>query len=123
MDSWSIDAYDDLFQRRLKKYAKKHTTETVAALNNLDTCHKALNEGVKPAQLQAGFIHREPRGVIAVDQRCGKSHLHQMRLYFYPCQDTHTVHLITMGDKGTQKRRDVPDCEKFVSNLKKRAEK
>ena len=122
MDRWSVGA-SDLFQKRLERYKKKHCREALAALNNLDTCHTTLNEGIKPAQLQAGFIHREPRGVIAVDQKGGGTHLHQTRLYFYPCQETLTLYLITIGDKSTQKKRDVPDCKDFVSNLKKRAAK
>jgi transcriptional regulator with XRE-family HTH domain len=44
-----------------------------AALDNLDTFHKALVNGARLQDARFGFIHAEPLGVLAVDQKGGWS--------------------------------------------------
>ena len=79
---------------------------------------QALKAGVKPEHIQAGFIHREPHGVVAIDQKGAKGRPRQTRLYIYADEPRQTIHLITIGDKNSQKR-DIADCRKFISNLRK----
>jgi hypothetical protein len=87
-------------------------------LNNLDTYVGALNLGARPSLFQAGFLHREPKGVIAIDQRGPKGSLRESRLYVYTHEERHTVYLITIGDKNTQKT-DIRDCRRFVDAIRK----
>ncbi len=120
------------YEIRCKKYNKKHPNEAQAAFNNLHTIHNALNGGIKPSQLKAGFIHTEPNGIIALDQTGAQGNPKQIRLYIYPDEnnlityldkdnkpdDSKVIYLITIGDKHSQ-QKDIIDCKKFVEDLKK----
>ena len=114
MDPWSLET-TDTYERRYKEYEKKHPNELVAVTNNLDTYFKTLNQCGHPLQVKAGFIHDEPDGIKAIDQKGGgqKVKLQQTRLYIYPHHDTRTVHLLTMGDKASQ-RADIRFCRACV---------
>ncbi|NCD35272.1 MAG: hypothetical protein EOL87_17910, partial [Spartobacteria bacterium] len=68
MSEWVL-VESSVFASRFKRYQKNHGNETKAVLNNLDTFFNALQAGGKTSQIQAGFIHREPQGVIAIDQK------------------------------------------------------
>lgn len=114
---WELQATEE-YGRRLKQFAKKHRRELAAALDNLDTYHRTLQAGVKPLQVKFGFMHPEPLGVVAVDQKGGGKGLRETRLYVYPDAETETLHLITLGDKGTQER-DIALCREFVLGLRK----
>lgn len=107
----------DIFARRLRRYQKRHPDETLAVLDNLDTFMRALNSGVRPTQIQAGFVHREPRGVIAIDQSGALRKLRETRLYIYPSELEDTVYVITIGDKDSQ-HADLQDCRKFLDRLR-----
>ena len=122
MSTWTLEP-SPVFGSKTKQYKKKHPVETVAVLSNLDTYKKALDSGVKPAFIQAGFIHQEPKGVVAIDQKgIPKEKLkgkpRQTRLYIYAYELDQVIHLITIGDKKTQKQ-DIEDCKKFVDRLRK----
>jgi hypothetical protein len=117
MSDWNIEP-TDLFKRRFKKYKKKNPNETEAVLNNLDTFMRSLNNGDKP---QAGFIHREANGVLAIDQQGAKGSLKQTRLYIYAYKIENTVFQITIGDKNSQKS-DISDCRDFIKKLRKESE-
>lgn len=117
MTEWVLEE-SLIFASRFKRYQKKHPNETAAVLNNLDTFVRTLQSGVKPAMIRAGFIHREPQGVIAIDQKGMKGSPRQTRFYIYADDVDLTVYLVTIGDKNTQKR-DVADCRRFVTTLRK----
>lgn len=112
---WEIETTDP-YERRLKRYLKKLPRETVAVLDNLDTYVAALKAGSKPAQIQYGFLHREPGGVVAIDQKRGGTGLKETRLYAYAWIDEEVVFLITLGDKKTQSD-DIQECVNFVKRL------
>ena len=118
MPEWLLEE-SEFFAGRFKRYQRRHPAATAAALNNLDTYLKTLNAGVKPPLIQAGFIHREPQGVVAIDQRGAKGRPRQTRLYMYAVAMERVLYLITIGDKDSQKR-DLADCRKFVNSLRKR---
>jgi hypothetical protein len=107
------------FIRRQKRWPDKYRRELRNMLDNLDTYLRALREGAKPLQIKFGFVHPEPSGAIAVDQRGEGKGLKQTRLYAYAEQETSTLHGITLGDKGTQ-RKDVQQCKEFIEQLRKR---
>ena len=80
---------------------------------------RALDSGLHPSQIHAHYCrHKEGNGVIAVDDTGLKGRSHVTRLYFFPDTETVTIHLITIGDKNTQKRRDIPVCQKFIRNFR-----
>ena len=117
INEWGL-VESPLFAGRFRRYQKKHGVETKAVLNNLDTLLKALQAGVKPSLIQAGFIHREPQGVIAIDQKGATGKPRQTRLYIYAVEIESRLHLITIGDKNSQKR-DIDDCRKYVNAIRK----
>jgi hypothetical protein len=84
--------------------------------DNLDTLMNALNQGAKLEQTKFGFMHYEPRGIIAIDQKRGGGGLKETRLYTYPAKTTQIMHVITIGDKSTQKADIRYSCE-FVDSL------
>ena len=78
-----------------------------------------LPEGAEcgaPAELKFGFIHPEPYGALAIDQKGGGSGLKQTRLYTYPQKSEEILHLIIVGDKSSQKS-DIEFCSQFVKRL------
>ena len=119
MSSWKIEP-SGIFERKLNQYRKKHPNETKNALLNLDRYKDALDAGTKPAQIQGGFIHSEPHGVVAVDQRGArkgsKGTPRQTRLYIYAYVQEEVLYLITIGDKKSQ-TQDLKDCEEFINSL------
>lgn len=106
------------YERRHKRYAKDHPRELQAVLDNLDTYFRSLEAGINPLQIKHGFMHSEPLGVVAIDQKGGGKNLAQTRLYVYPDSDTETLHVITLGDKRSQKH-DIDACRSFVNDLRK----
>ena len=117
---WTLQ-YTDEYVKRLKKYEKRHRLALYAALNNLDTYHVALNCNVKPQDIKAGFIHPEPSGTLAIDQKGAKGKPRQLRIYIYPCEVEKVLHVITIGDKNTQKA-DIATCTAFANAVRKSLE-
>lgn len=109
------------YDRRVKRYRKDHPRELDAVLANLETYIDSLNAGVKPLQVKHGFMHHEPLGVVAIDQKGGKGKLAQTRLYVYADLTTEVLHLLTLGDKTTQKP-DIQSCREYVRDLQQQAE-
>jgi hypothetical protein len=114
---WKLAPTDE-YQRRHKRYVKDNPRELQAVLDNLDTYFKSLEAGVKPLQISHGFMHNEPLGVVAIDQKGGGKSLAQTRLYVYPEPETETLFVITLGDKRSQKA-DIATCRDFVTELRK----
>jgi putative component of toxin-antitoxin plasmid stabilization module len=104
------------YEKRAGRWPKKHQREWAAVHNNLRAYLKALSSGAKVEQTRYGFMHFEPRGVIAIDQKRGGVGLKETRLYVYVNKPLEIIHLITIGDKSTQKTDIQYACE-FVSRL------
>jgi hypothetical protein len=115
---WKLILTDE-YERRHKRYEKDHPRELQAVLDNLDTYFKSLEAGIKPLQIRHGFMHNEPLGVVAIDQKGGGKSLAQTRLYVYPDTEAEVLFVITLGDKCSQKN-DLETCRSFVSNLRKK---
>jgi hypothetical protein len=113
---WKLQPMEE-YGRRHKRYEKDHPRELQAVLDNLDTYFRSLEAGVKPLQIKHGFMHHEPLGVVAIDQKGGGKNLAQTRLYVYPEPETETLHVIALGDKRSQKA-DLGTCRAFVSELR-----
>ena len=89
-------------------------------LDNLDTVFKALCSGAPVQNVSCfGFVHDEPKGIKAIDQKGAGAGVKQTRLYTFPDNTTNTVHLIIVGDKNSQKA-DIKYASDFVDNLGER---
>lgn len=105
------------YEKKASKWPKKHRRELAAVHANLDTFLQSLRAGGKVQQLWFGFLHAEPSGVKAIDQKGGGSGLKQTRLYVYADEATQIIHLITLGGKDSQDN-DVRTCTDFVDSLR-----
>jgi hypothetical protein len=114
---WSLEPTTQWNKDR-KWYEKKHPDELAAVLENLDRYHQQLNLAPNPRVVQAGYLHPEPCGVVAVDQKGHGSNLQQTRLYTFADPETKTLHLITIGDKRSQSE-DIKLSKAFAKDLQK----
>lgn len=114
---WKVEPTDE-FERRLRQFEKKRPRELAAVLENLQRYQDALNDGGRLETIKFGFIHHEPKGVKAIDQKGGGNKLKQTRLYTYAYVKGQTLYLITLGDKKSQPT-DIQQCNRFVDGLKK----
>lgn len=117
--AWTLQE-SDIYGARFKRFMKKNKDVVRLILNNLDTYFETLNQGVHPQQIRAGFIHPEPGGVKAIDQKGSRKGIggtpKEGRLYVFPQEQTCILHLITIGDKDSQKA-DLADCRNFMDDL------
>ena len=90
------------YLRDLRWYAKKRPAELAAVLRNLDRTMTLLANSPHARTIQAGFLHPEPHGMVAIDQRGGAGRLQETRLYCYAHNGSRTVHLLGIGDKSSQ---------------------
>lgn len=115
---WTLNPLPE-FPKRADRFRKKWEHEISNVLTNLKTLVTALNLGTHPEQLkQLGFVHSEPMGILAVDQK-GKgkgAKLKPFRLYVFPDERTKILHLLTLGDKDTQSA-DIKNCQSIVEKL------
>jgi len=101
---WTLDIHNDVEKRR-KKIEKKWSHELRNVLDNLDTLLKSVAHGVRSEQLkQLGFVHSEPQGVLAIDQKGpGKgTKMKQLRLYVVVDEEDEIVYARVLGDKSSQ---------------------
>ncbi len=117
MSDWVLKE-SAIYAGKFKRYHKKNRQATLATLQNLNKYFGALQSGLLPGQLKAGYIHNEPQGVVAIDESGSPGRLRATRLYIYVVVTSTTVHLITIGDKDSQ-QRDLLDCRKFMATLKR----
>ena len=67
---WELEP-TNLFVKLEGWYGKKRPAELAAVLRNLDRYVDLLNAASHARTVQAGFLHGEPSGVVAVDQKGG----------------------------------------------------
>lgn len=102
------------FERDRFHYEKKHPRELEACLRNPLTRYlPMLNTAPNPRAIHAGFLHPEPGGVAAVDQKSGGANLRETRLYTFAEESTRTLHLLLLGDKSTP-RRDLAHVRQWL---------
>lgn len=116
---WELLPSDE-FTRKQRRWPKKYRRELAAVLRNLNTVHQSLVAGATVESVRAfGFVHAEPRGVLALDQSGGGAGLKQVRLYVYPHETARTLYVLTIGDKASRSRKDIPFCTQFVDDLRR----
>ena len=111
----------DAYERDAKRYDKKHPRELAAVHENLRQYFESLQSGIHPMQVKAGYLHPEPQGVVAIDQKGRGKSLAETRLYVFPDVDSETLFLIALGDKRSQKD-DIQTCRVFMNELSKQKE-
>lgn len=112
---WQIEPSSQ-WPRDQKWYEKKRPREFSAVLHNLQRYLDQLNATANAKIVQAGYLHSEPNGVIAIDQKGGGVGLQETRLYTFADSNTKILHLITVGDKQSQ-TKDIKFSSDFVKNL------
>lgn len=115
MKPWRIETTTQ-FEVARRWYEKKRPAELAAVLNNLGRYFSLLNNAINAACVQAGYLHHEPQGIVALDQKGGKPNLQETRFYLYPHQRTQVVYLITIGNKSEQ-HDDILLAKRFVDSL------
>jgi hypothetical protein len=114
---WALQYAED-FKPRWNRFLKKHGDEAKAMAKNLDKYFRSLAAGTHPMQINGGFIHSEPKGIKALDQRgCSNPNPTQTRLYVFPEIERELLHVITVGTK-TDQNGDIKTAEAYVSRLK-----
>lgn len=108
-----------MYRRRFREFEKKHPAELQAMLANLEDLRILLDSGIKPALIRTAFLHREPMGVMAIDQKGTRGSKKQTRLYVYIVESDSLIYLITIGHKRTQSA-DIQFCKEFVGSLRRR---
>ena len=83
----------------------------------MDIYVQSLQAGALPLVRAFGFIHSEPMGVIAIDQKGGGKSLAQTRLYVFPDVKTSVLYVVSLGDKRSQ-RADIQFCREFVGSVR-----
>lgn len=117
MNIWMISSTNQ-YDTNYKKYSKKHQKELIALLNNLDTFWALLKQGIPLIQIRFGWLHPEPKGVLAITEKGGHGKsLKASRLYVFPDEINHILYLITIGDKNSQKA-DIKLCDTFIKEIR-----
>ncbi len=104
------------WQKDVKYYEKKHPNELAAVLRNLKRYIALLEVAPNPRAVQAGFLHPESMGIVAVDQKGGGGNLQETRLYTYAGQAKDLLYLITIGNKNEQSV-DIELSKRFVESI------
>ena len=117
---WQIET-TSRWEKDHKHYDKKRPDELAAVLNNLRRYLSLLKSAKNSKCVQAGFLHGEPMGVIAIDQKGGGGNLQETRLYVYTEDAKQVVHLLAIGDKDGQ-HADLEYCKHFVNALRESAD-
>jgi hypothetical protein len=112
---WTIEPSTQ-WQKDQKWYEKKRPNELAAVLRNLQRYLFLLNVSKNSKCVEAGYLHKEPGGVIAIDQKGFSGNLQETRLYTFAIDATKTVHLITVGDKDCQ-HSDIEYTKDFVKQF------
>lgn len=105
------------WERDHKHYAKKRPRELAAVLRNLERYEALLKASPNSKCVQAGYIHTEQAGVLAIDQKGGGASLQETRMYIYADDERKIVYLLAIGGKDAQ-HSDVEYCRQFVKSLK-----
>jgi hypothetical protein len=117
---WKLFA-TGLYEPVARWYARKKANEQKAVERNLEKCLKMLNHGTKPLQLPSlKYVHDEGKGVLAIDESGYKVKTQVTRLYIWCDEAAGLVHLITIGDKHSQ-RDDIQLAHEYVAEQQRKA--
>jgi len=113
---WRMQIAPD-FERAKRYYDKKRPAELAAVLRNLARLLEQLNSLPHCRAAHAGFLHHEPAGIWALDQKGpSRTKLQETRLYVFPAEENRVLHIITVGNKNSQ-AADLRCALDFVRSL------
>lgn len=115
---WQIEPTTQ-WRRDVRFYERKRPDELAAVMRNLERYVKQLSLAANSRAVAAGYLHNEPLGVVAIDQRGGGGNLQETRLYTYADDRSQVVYLITIGNKDDQ-TSDIALSKEFVETLRQR---
>jgi hypothetical protein len=104
---------------RLKDFQKSNPVEVRNCFVNPQAFLDHLNLG--GAWHGSGLARPEGEGLVALDQHGPDNPRLELRLYVFPDEVTGVVHVLTLGDKRTQKA-DVHACHQSIRQLRKQRE-
>ncbi len=113
---WTIEPSTQ-WEKDQRWYDKKRPDELAALLRNLKRYLALLNVSKNSKCVEAGYLHKEPMGVVAIDQKGSGANLQETRLYTYADDEQKLVHLIAIGGKDAQ-HSDIEYSKAFVQFLK-----
>jgi hypothetical protein len=117
---WQIEPTTQ-WEKDHRFYEKKHPNELAAVLRNLERYLSQLNLAVNSQAVLAGYLHPEPSGIRAIDQKGGGGNLQETRLYTYADDAQKVVFLITIGNKDSQ-TSDIELSKDFVETLRSKSD-
>ena len=117
---WQIEPTTQ-WRRDARFYEKKHPNEMAAVMRNLERYVKQLEIAANSRSIASGYLHAEPLGVLAIDQKGGGGNLQETRLYTYADDVERIVYIITIGNKNSQ-ASDIALSKDFVEALRRKAE-
>jgi hypothetical protein len=117
---WQLEPTDG-WERDQKYYSKKRPNELAAVMRNLQRYISLVKVSKNSKCVQAGYLHAEQAGVLAIDQKGGGGNLQETRLYTYADDDTKTIYLIAIGNKDSQST-DVEYCKEFVNAMRNKTD-
>jgi hypothetical protein len=104
------------WQKDAKYYEKKHPTELAAVARNLKRYLAMLAVAKNCKCVKAWFLHDEPKGIVAIDQKGGGGNLQETRMYTFADEAKKVLYLITVGNKNEQPN-DIQLAKNFVESL------
>lgn len=112
---WTVEISTQYLKEQ-KWYDRKRPDELAAVLRNLQRYLSLLNVSKNSKCVEAGYLHKEPSGVVAIDQKGFSANLQETRLYSFAIDAAKTVHLITIGNKDSQ-HSDIEYSKEFVKQF------
>jgi hypothetical protein len=100
-DMWQVESTAQ-WRKDIRHYEKKHPGELAAVLRNLKRYIGLLDGAPNFVAIQAGFLHSEGNGIVAIDQKGGGGNLQETCLYTYADGAKKVLYLITVGNKNEQ---------------------
>jgi hypothetical protein len=108
-------------RKRFEKYSKNHPREYDSLFANLEKVMRLLRTGHKIGSFQIGFFRSESDGLFRIGQT-GVPGAKESRLYVYPEQEKHLMHVLNIGDKDSQSA-DINAAKDLIRQIRKESEK
>jgi hypothetical protein len=112
---WRIETTTS-WEKDHKHYNKKHDSELAAVLRNLQRYLVLLNASQNSKCVQAGYLHNEPGGVVAIDQKGLAANLQETRMYTFADDQKKIIYLLKIGNKDSQ-HSDIEYCKGFGGQI------
>ncbi|MDT8389835.1 MAG: hypothetical protein RRC34_04925 [Lentisphaeria bacterium] len=113
-NKWTI-SYDRASKASFAKYNQKHPRETASVFSNLARVIDYLQSGRPIEPPPFGFLRSEGKGLYRIGQTGVKS-AKETRLYIFFAVIEKVIHVLGIGDKGSQKR-DIQNCLGLVGYI------